>query len=216
MRFREELDCAATASGVVLEERLLDACAAHFEVLLTWNRTHNLTRITDPGDAARKHYLDCLVPLLALKAPASFVDVGSGAGFPGLLAALVWPGARAVLVEPAGKRASFLHLASRAIGVRADVISPDMSDDAAEIVMSRATFSAGGRAPLVRYALPDGRIGVWGHSRDFSEWNSEVGTWCGWGADIQNYSVEGLEPRAVLWAMRGVFHVEHNKTPSFH
>lgn len=229
--FRRELEQASGASGVVLEPGVLEACGVHFDLLLRWNKTHNLTRIVDPAEAARKHYLDCLVPLLALRdqgvQPGAFVDVGSGAGFPGLLAALVWPDAKAILWEPAQKRLSFLMLAAGAMGLKVTAVPPattrapsaapgplpvsaptHASLEGAVLVLSRATFSDGKRGELLRAAQD--AIAVWGHPYDGSTWKNEVATWPGWGASLQNYAVDGLEPRAILWANRGEFHVKHS------
>lgn len=199
--FAEALAAAAVASGHPLPAALVTACAAHFGLLVTWNKTHNLTRITAPADAARKHYLDCLLPLLqVLQPPAAFVDVGSGAGFPGLMAALAWPGARAILVEPAKKRASFLTLAAAAMGVAVEVREPGAVR--APMVLSRATFSGGQRGELTRYAEDQAQIVVWGHRHDAPTWEAEVATWPGWRATERDYLVEGLEPRALLLAER--------------
>lgn len=221
--FASELAQAAAGSGVLLDARTAAACAVHFDLLLRWNKTHNLTRIVEPAEAARRHYLDCLVPLLALRdggmAPGSFLDVGSGAGFPGLLAALVWPAAAATLWEPAHKRLSFLTLAASAMGlsVRAEppvetrspssAAGPLPETTAAEdLVLSRATFSEGKRGELLRRAR--NAIAVWGHPHDVSTWKNEVSTWPGWRAAAQEYRVAGLETRSLLWALRGEFHVK--------
>lgn len=200
--FAAALTEAARASGQPLPTEMVQACRAHFQLLVTWNRTHNLTRITDPAEAALKHYLDCLLPLLGLlAAPSSFVDVGSGAGFPGLMAALAWPDARGTLVEPAKKRASFLTLAAGAMGVRVEVREPGAAV-VAPLVLSRATFSPGQRRELTRYAGERARIVVWGHRHDGPTWETEVATWEGWRSTILDYSVAGLEPRALLVAER--------------
>lgn len=207
--FLRELGKAATLSRVTLHHGVADACAVHFALLLRWNKTHNLTRVVDPAQAVRKHYLDCLVPLLALRAEreiSSFVDVGSGAGFPGLLACLVWPQAAAILVEPTQKRASFLVLAARAMGLAVTLTPPEATPVGAELVLSRATFSAGKRGALLRPA--GDAVAVWGHPPDASTWKNEVATWPGWRSATQEYEIAGLEPRALLWAFRGEYHVE--------
>lgn len=264
MTFRDELIAAARGSKRPLEERVVEACARHFDLLLRWNQTHNLTRIVAAPEAARKHYLDCLVPLLDLRdgglQPRAFVDVGSGAGFPGLLACLAWPEAQATLVEPAQKRASFLMLAAQSMGAKVSVVSsvnasplpalgastganggasagaaagtaavaaasagagavaPSVPAGASKtgaavganlptVVLSRATFSAGKRGELVR-AAGDG-IAVWGHHHDAITWKNEVSTWGDWQVAELAYAVDGLEPRSLLWATRGGFHVKH-------
>lgn len=237
MTFRDELRAAALASKRPLEPPLIEACARHFDLLLRWNQTHNLTRIVAPPEAARKHYLDCLVPLLDARdsglEPATFVDVGSGAGFPGLLACMVWPEATATLVEPAQKRASFLMLAAQMMGAKATVLGSVNATQSAlkatatsgtqhtaagvplatrgqgsvEVVFSRATFSPGKRHELVRAA--GDAIALWGHPHDASTWRSEVATWGDWQVSEQSYRVDGLEARCLLWATRGEFHVKH-------
>lgn len=212
--FSAALAEAAAASGLTLDGAELDACRAHYALLVTWNRTHNLTRITAPGDAARKHYLDCLAPLKRiLPHPRGFVDVGSGAGFPGLLAALVWPEARAVLVEPAQKRASFLLLAASAMGLAVEIAAPGThlageALDAAgapargDMVLSRATFSPGRRGELRSYAGLGATVAVWGHLHDTATWQEEVSMWDDWQTRSIPYTVDGLEERALLLAER--------------
>ncbi len=193
MSFRGVLSDAGLAAPLV------EACAVHFALLLRWNRTHNLTRITDPDEAARRHYLDCLVPLLAWDAPASFADVGAGAGFPGLLAALAWPAAAATLVEPAAKRASFLRLAATEMGVAVEVRPPGAGDFAR--VLSRATFPPGERQGLEAYAAARASVAVWGHAADLAAWRAELSGWSrAWTAGLRDYQVPGLEPRALLVA----------------
>jgi 16S rRNA (guanine527-N7)-methyltransferase len=200
---REELAAAASASGVSLEARVSDACVRHFELLLRWNAAHNLTRVTDPAEAARKHYLDCLVPLLAVgEPPSGFVDIGSGAGFPGLLAALLWPMATAVLVEPSRKRASFLVLAAAAMGLSRVRVEPP-AGQRAPLVLSRATFSAGERRPLGAAALESGSVWLWGTSAERAAWEEEVRAWPEqWSTSEQPYHVDGLAQRCLLVAAR--------------
>lgn len=94
-------------------ERLLDYLA----LLVKWNRVYNLTAIRDPLAMLRQHLLDSLsiVPPLAARLPARegarwrIVDVGSGAGLPGVVLALAWPQAELLLVEPVDKKAAFLR-----------------------------------------------------------------------------------------------------------
>ncbi|MBI1945053.1 MAG: class I SAM-dependent methyltransferase [Deltaproteobacteria bacterium] len=204
MTFIEALRGAAHASGTELPEPVLEACAAHYAMLCAWNQTHNLTRIVDPADAARRHYLDCLLPLLAWPAPASFVDVGSGAGFPGLMAALAWPTSHGVLIEPARKRASFLALAAAEIGVqrRIEVVGAGTGQHKAERVLSRATFSAGKRYQLAPMAASPGEVGLWGLPHEVTTWEAEAATWGFSGLAPLHYRVSGLEERCVLRASR--------------
>ena len=195
-RFRAVL----TAAG--LDARVVDACAVHFALVLKWNPTHNLTRLTDEEDAAVLHYLDCALPLLSLAeadgadpdgAGVAFADIGSGAGFPGLVAAILWPRARVTLVEPARKRASFLTIAAGELGLRTvTVTAPPASAptlaaaaSAYPLVLSRATFSSGVRSSLWPYVAAGGRLCVWSSSRERSTWEKEAATW---------------SPRSITWS----------------
>jgi 16S rRNA (guanine527-N7)-methyltransferase len=77
------------------------------ELLLEWNKIHNLTGAKTPLEV-EKNIEDSLFPSTFIDTPSSILDVGTGAGFPGLLLAMAYPNARTVLCEPRKKRASFL------------------------------------------------------------------------------------------------------------
>ena len=92
----------------------LDQLEAHYRLLCAWNKKINLTRIQSLEDAVRLHYCESL--FLALQLPPgslSMVDVGSGAGFPGLPIAIFRPDCRVTLVESHQRKAAFLREASR-------------------------------------------------------------------------------------------------------
>jgi 16S rRNA (guanine527-N7)-methyltransferase len=78
--------------------------------LLQWNRVTNLTSITDPEKIVIKHFVDSLTALAATSFPsqAIVIDVGAGAGFPGLPLKIVRRDLRLVLIEPVKKKCSFL------------------------------------------------------------------------------------------------------------
>ncbi len=204
MSLESVLEERARASGVQLPAGAAEKCGRHFRLLQTWNKTHNLTRVVDEEGAARLHYLDGLVPLLRGVAPDSFVDVGSGAGFPGLMAALAWPLANAFLVEPARKRASFLQLAIGTMGLEGGrvVVAGDAKEVEGKgaVVMSRATFPPGKRQELVRYLRWGGQVWLWGHPHDAVTWQSEVRTWGFAPLPPVSYRIEGLEERCILRA----------------
>lgn len=97
-----------------LVERLLDYLA----LLAKWNTTYNLTAIRDPAQMLVQHLLDSLTVVRPLAAclpqrdgapTGSLVDVGSGAGLPGIVLAIAWPAVRVLLVESVGKKAAFLR-----------------------------------------------------------------------------------------------------------
>ena len=77
------------------------------ELLLEWNKIHNLTGAKTPADV-EKNIEDSFFPTTFIEKPSSILDVGTGAGFPGLILAIAYPDVRTVLCEPRKKRASFL------------------------------------------------------------------------------------------------------------
>ncbi|MFT5289824.1 MAG: 16S rRNA (guanine527-N7)-methyltransferase [Planctomycetota bacterium] len=90
-------------------EEFLDRCAEHAHLVQLANRKMNLTKILDPREIAAKHYLDAwrttrLLPLLG----RSVLDLGSGAGYPGVPIAFAEPNARVVLLDSIQKKAAFL------------------------------------------------------------------------------------------------------------
>ena len=80
------------------------------ELLVEKNKVMNLTAITEPADIATLHFLDCaaLLPLSPL-AGKTVIDVGTGAGLPGMVLALLTPDARFTLLDSLGKRSDFLQ-----------------------------------------------------------------------------------------------------------
>ena len=139
----ERLRTEAAKLGVSLEPHHLDQFRKYLELLLTWNRKINLTAISDPEDVLDKHFLDSLaaVPLV----PAGrLIDVGAGAGFPGIPIAIVRPDVQVSLLESIGKKASFLRTAVHELGLKCEVLETRVENyegpkfDAA---ISRATFA---------------------------------------------------------------------------
>src|SRR5665213_1644149 len=86
----------------------------HYELLLRWNRKMNLTRITSLVDAIRYHYCESLYLAQSLPdGPLRIVDIGSGAGFPGIPVAIYRPDCEVHLVESHQRKAVFLGEATR-------------------------------------------------------------------------------------------------------
>lgn len=87
------------------------------DLVLDWNQKMNLTAIKDPEEAYEKHLLDCLIPLSHFTPAGRVCDVGSGAGFPGLVWAAALPEVRFTLLEPLKKRCLFLNTAKTELGL---------------------------------------------------------------------------------------------------
>lgn len=108
---REFLVTSTNGLGINLTDQQTKQFLGYLSQLLTWNRTINLTSITDPYEVISKHFVDSLTGLTAFNFPfqGSVLDVGSGAGFPGIPLKIVRSDLRLVLIEPSQKKCSFLH-----------------------------------------------------------------------------------------------------------
>jgi 16S rRNA (guanine527-N7)-methyltransferase len=106
---------ARAVLGLDLTAPQLAAFQLYAQELAEWNARFNLTAIKEPHDVLIKHFLDSLTVLKALPpGPARLIDVGTGAGFPGLPLKIVRPELRLTLVEATGKKARFCeHIAGR-------------------------------------------------------------------------------------------------------
>lgn len=144
------------------------ALAAHVRLMLAWNEAINLTAIIDPAAIARRHVADSLaaVPVLRDGPSDRIVDIGSGAGFPGLPLAVVHPW-RVTLADSVGKKAAFLRTAVAAMDLENRVSvrtarAETLERGAWDIVTARAVGSV---ADLVEIGLPllrpGGRLVVW-------------------------------------------------------
>jgi len=105
------MDSLAASARALLHLDLTPAQLAAFRTyadeLRAWNEQFNLTAITDTEGIQIKHFLDSLTVLKALHAPAKVVDVGTGAGFPGIPLRIVCPEIKLTLVEATGKKVTF-------------------------------------------------------------------------------------------------------------
>ena len=101
--------------GIVLAQAMLDHLEWLGQELLRWNRTHNLTAITDPAEVREKHLVDSLTLLPLLKGATRLLDLGSGAGFPALPLKLVCPALEVVSVDAVGKKIAFQRHVARTL-----------------------------------------------------------------------------------------------------
>jgi 16S rRNA (guanine(527)-N(7))-methyltransferase GidB len=110
--FTDTLTRAADALSVPLTDAQRAACLRFARLLLSANEHVNLTRITAPAEMAVKHFADSLTALVAvpdLAEGARVADVGTGAGFPGVVLKIARPDLRIVLIDSLAKRLSFLE-----------------------------------------------------------------------------------------------------------
>jgi len=114
--FRDHLSRKLDEAGLKYDELLLGRLERFAGLLKEWNSIHNLTADAS-SEAVAANVLDSLYPLTFVEQPDSLLDVGTGAGFPGLILAAAWPEVPTVLCEPLKKRAAFLRYAALEMGL---------------------------------------------------------------------------------------------------
>ena len=101
---------------------ILPRLSDYLDLLLKWNARTNLTAIREPEEIVRRHFGESLFAARHLDAkPSTLLDLGSGAGFPGLPIALLRPEIQVTLAESQNKKASFLREAVRTLGLNTEV-----------------------------------------------------------------------------------------------
>jgi 16S rRNA (guanine527-N7)-methyltransferase len=142
-----------------IQAKLVDYLA----LIAKWNRIHNLTAVRDSAKMVSVHALDCLAIIPHLNAN-SVLDVGSGAGLPGIPLALMWPHARVVLLDSNHKKAAFLRqavieLALQNVEVVCERVELWQSAERFDLVISRAFSDLAEFVRLAgRHCAADGQI----------------------------------------------------------
>jgi len=166
----EKLYSGAKKLGLALSPRQLEQFQLYYQELVDWNRRINLTAITDYEEVQIKHFLDSLTVFLALKQPmgsSSFrlMDVGTGAGVPGIPLKILLPDIKLVLLDATAKKAAFLHHIKDKLGLDNIEIVVGRAEEVAhetkyreqfELVLSRAVADL---PALVELTLPFCAIG---------------------------------------------------------
>ncbi|HPZ22375.1 MAG TPA: 16S rRNA (guanine(527)-N(7))-methyltransferase RsmG [Bacillota bacterium] len=121
---RAELEAVLAANGFPCSHRCLDKLCQYYNILLQWNAKINLTALTAPTDFIYKHVCDSLFPakFFPISSALSLLDIGTGAGFPGLPVKILYPQVQLTLVEAAAKKAAFLRRCCQELGVEAEVL----------------------------------------------------------------------------------------------
>ena len=165
--FEEILAARAAEAGIPLTAEQIGQFSVYHEMLLDWNTRMNLTALTAPEDAAVKHIIDSLTAYDAalFDGARTLIDVGTGAGLPGIPLAVYAPHLTVTLLDSLNKRVRFLTEVTAAMGLpnvrcihaRAEEAARTAEHRAAyDIVVSRAVA----RLPvLLEYTLPFVRVG---------------------------------------------------------
>jgi 16S rRNA (guanine527-N7)-methyltransferase len=164
--FGETLEQGARALGIGLSDLAVEKLERYADRLLAWNRKVNLTAITDPAELAEKHLVDSLAILPEVAGAATLLDVGSGAGLPGIPLAIALPSLEVTCCDTVAKKVAFVKAVSAELGIRVRGVAARAGGDPereglprAEVVVSRAFADPERWLPLgARYLSPGGRV----------------------------------------------------------
>lgn len=148
--------------GVSLNEGQLAAFDLYERELIAWNQRFNLTRITEPAHVRTKHFLDSLSCWLAMsrRPPQRVVDVGAGAGLPGLPLKILQPDLQLTLVEATTKKARFLEHMVQVLRLEKVTVVTQRVEETAHMPEHRAAYecavarAVAPMAVLAEYLLP--------------------------------------------------------------
>ena len=145
--FEEILAVRAAEAGLALTAAQIEQFAVYNRLLIAWNERMNLTALTAPEDVAVKHIIDSLTAYDAkLFAPVrTLIDVGTGAGLPGIPLAVYAPQIEVTLMDALGKRVKFLTEAAAAMELRNVRCIHARAEEAARREQSRRTSAGAAR-----------------------------------------------------------------------
>jgi 16S rRNA (guanine527-N7)-methyltransferase len=162
------LRAGASELGLSLAPPQVDQLLAYLALISKWNRVYNLTAVREPGEMLTQHLLDSLAIVLPLQRqlggrPASVLDVGAGAGLPGVALAIACPQLQVSCVDAVAKKVSFIRQAAAELGLRnlqavharVESLAPKTWD----VITSRAFASLPDFVAWTRGSLAQG--GVW-------------------------------------------------------
>ncbi|MBQ9993484.1 MAG: 16S rRNA (guanine(527)-N(7))-methyltransferase RsmG [Clostridia bacterium] len=112
----------AAKYDVLLGDNQLSQLNTYAKLLVSWNEVMNLTAITQAEEIEEKHFLDCLLAARFINDGASVIDVGTGAGFPGMVLKIAQPSIRLTLLDSLDKRLGFLREVCDEIGADAEFL----------------------------------------------------------------------------------------------
>jgi 16S rRNA (guanine527-N7)-methyltransferase len=146
--------------GVHASPEQLEQFRAHFDLLLRWNERTNLTAVRDPPAILRRHFAESAYLTRVVKlGPGTLIDIGSGAGFPGIPVKVLSPETKVVLVEAVHKKAAFLKEVARAIGLPGLEVFAGRFEDftgPADWITMRAVKLDARLAEAIRRSVPRG------------------------------------------------------------
>lgn len=161
--FRSDLE----ALGITLTENQIEQFLTYYEMLVEWNGFMNLTAITEYDEVMKKHFIDSisLIKAYDITKNVSVIDVGTGAGFPGLALKIAYPNLKVTLLDSLNKRIQFLNEVIEKLcltgvetihGRAEDFAKPGKLREKFDLCVSRAVANL---STLSEYCLPFVKVG---------------------------------------------------------
>ena len=161
---KNRLQAKCSTWNISLTGAQLDLLDRYAELLVSYNEKVNLTAITSPDGIEDRHFADSLLFAAQPEVSGRLVDVGTGAGFPGIVAKIYKPDLELTLMEPTGKRVDFLRYACAELGLTGVEFAKERAEEAARKGWREQFDLASARAVaalpmLAEYCLPLVKVG---------------------------------------------------------
>ena len=163
--FFEYLKSLSVEIGINLDDFKIEKYFNYMNLLIEWNNKFNLTAITEENDIILKHFIDCMTVFKYLEDEDSVIDVGSGAGFPGIPIAINKENVKITLLDSLNKRVLFLQEVINSLSLKNAVAVHGRAEDFArdnvyrekfDIAISRAVANL---STLLEYLMPFVKVG---------------------------------------------------------
>lgn len=159
---KSRFDIELEAFGIVLSERKKEQFDRYYELLVEWNKVMNLTGITEYDEVCLKHFADSLsiVRVKDMNSINSMIDIGTGAGFPGIPVKIAFPHIKIVLLDSLNKRLKFLNQVIEELDLEDVVTLHGRAEDHAKKTEYREQFdlcasrAVANLSTLAEYCLP--------------------------------------------------------------
>ena len=153
--------------GISLSEQQIEQFITYYEMLVEWNEVMNLTAITDYDEVMKKHFIDSisLIKAYDITKSASVIDVGTGAGFPGLALKIAYPNLKVTLLDSLNKRINFLNAVIEKLELNGVEAIHGRAEDFAKAGKLREKFdlcvsrAVANLSTLSEYCLPFVKVG---------------------------------------------------------
>ena len=151
----ERVNRSAARMGLELDDTAAQRFARYYDLLVEGNQKMNLTAVLEPEEAVDRHFLDSIAPAVLGLLPegVKMVDVGTGAGFPGLPLLIARPDIQLTLVDSLNKRLEFLCGVLEKLDLEAEIVHM-RAEDFSRQPQYREQFDLASVSPLMEYLLP--------------------------------------------------------------